>query len=53
MGWWGGEWIEGQHCEDAPCCGCCGVDDGDSWEWEPHERDDDGWHWADLEEFDD
>ena len=51
MGWWGGEWIEGQRCEDAPCCGCCGVDDNDS--WQPHERDDDGWLWADLEEFDD
>lgn len=25
MGWWAGEWVEGQACEDAPCCGCCGA----------------------------
>jgi hypothetical protein len=50
MGWFAGEWVNGP-CEDAPCCGCCGVAGSD--DWQPYERDDDGWHWADLEEFDD
>jgi hypothetical protein len=22
--WWGGERVRASHCEDAPCCGCCG-----------------------------
>lgn len=25
MGWIEGQWIPGALCEDAPCCGCCGV----------------------------
>jgi hypothetical protein len=34
MGWYGGEWIEGATCEDAPCCGCCGqqADIADSYD---------------------
>lgn len=47
MGWWGGEWIEGQRCEDAPCCGCCGVTSGDDY---AHERE---WDWYETDDEDD
>lgn len=62
MGWWGGEWIEGQRCEDAPCCGCCSpsLDRADDLYWEERSRyeDDDpdaGWEdededWEDEED---
>jgi hypothetical protein len=27
--WWGGKQVPGTHCEDAPCCGCCGPGSDD------------------------
>lgn len=61
MGWWGGEWIEGQRCEDAPCCGCCSpsLDRADDLYWEERSRYEDdhgdaGWEdeddWEDEDE---
>lgn len=52
MGWYGGEWIEGRTCEDAPCCGCCGPEwtsgdsvrddfDHDFWDDEEDDEEDD------------
>jgi hypothetical protein len=38
--WWGGQQVRGTHCEDAPCCGCCGPgsDDPAYQPYEPEER---------------
>lgn len=40
MGWWGGEWVEGSMCEDAPCCGCCGPGSDDP-AWSPYGQEED------------
>lgn len=53
MGWWGGEWIEGSNCEDAPCCGCCGPGSDDP-AWSLSEPDPyDSWGDQDFDDEDD
>ncbi len=47
MGWFAGEWVNGP-CEDAPCCGCCGVAGSDDY---AHERDE--WDWYGTDDEDD
>lgn len=52
MGWWGGEWIEGRKCEDAPCCGCCGpaVERAESAYWDERAMEPDhGDNWGENE----
>jgi hypothetical protein len=51
VGWFGGEWVDGS-CEDAPCCGCCGVETGEG-EWFDHQREEwDSYDFDDEDEWD-